>query len=286
MSLARGRFGIEYNPDRRRNDSSPVGWFVVAMLAVAAVSFCCVKTVAFFRRAGESGGERPDVTQSAPAQQPSQPRDSETQEPLPGAQTWTDKDLASRPVKVRQLLQKLDEAERTGQIELAVYTIEELRKLPGAFDLDDRLARRLGDLNMRWLLSNASSRWVASVKVKKGDSASRIAFEHGSTTAMLTRLNPGMDTTRLRAGDTVRVMNHPRLTLAVDTMSGSADLNLNGRFFRRYDIAPGSPKAGIFTVEKDAKSLFAKIGLSFQVRDRIELDSLMPRGSIVTVLAR
>ena len=84
-------------------------------------------------------------------------------------------------------------------------------------------------------------------------------------------------------------MNHPRMTLGVNLMSGAADLNLNGRFFRRYDIAPPpagvKPKAGIHKVEKDAKSLLRRLGVSFKVKDMVEIDSLMPKGAMVTVLA-
>ena len=39
--LARGKFGIEYNPKPLDEESSGIGWVVVAVLAVAAVSLAC-----------------------------------------------------------------------------------------------------------------------------------------------------------------------------------------------------------------------------------------------------
>lgn len=294
MALARGRFGIEYNPNRRRDDSSLVGWFVAAMLAIAAISFVGAKTIAFFRQAKEKAAAQ-EIASIAEGDAGANsvvnaiPDEPQKPEPLPGAESWCGEDLGSRPVRVRNLLLRLDEAERHGQIEMAISTIEDLRTLPGAFDLDERLARRLGDLNIRWLFDFANARWVSDVKVKKGDSASRIAYEHGSTLSSLVKLNSGLDVSRLQPGTVLKVMNHPRMTLGVNLISGTADLNLNGKFFRRYDIAPTSgdvkPKSGIHKVEKDAKSLLRRLGVSFKVKDMVEIDSLMPKGAMVTVLS-
>ena len=294
MALARGRFGIEYNPNRRRDDSSLVGWFVAAMLAIAAVSFVGAKAVSFFRQAKAKVGVQ-DISAIAEGEAAANSAVAAITEeepkslPLPGAESWCGDDLGSRPVRVRNLLLRLDEAERHGQIEMAISTIEDLRELPGAFDLDARLARRLGDLNMRWLFDFANARWVSEIKVKKGGSASRIAYEHGSTLASLVKLNADVDTSRLQPGMTLKVMNHPRMTLKVDLISGTADLNLNGKFFKRYELVQPSgakkPGAGIHKIEKDAKSLLKRLGVCLRIKDMVEIDSLMPKGAMVTVLA-
>ena len=192
-----------------------------------------------------------------------------------------------RPAKAQSLLMRLEEAEKSRDLVLIVTTIEQLRALPGKplADIDDSLARRLGALNVQWLFEYSNAQWVKRVKVKAGDSATRIAREHGSTLASFVKLNPGIDAGRLKIGMEVGVMNHPRLNLVVSARARTADLHLNGKFFKRYDLAIGtSAKPGAYEVGASPKKSLGECGVVVgNADDRSELESLLPRGSSITV---
>ena len=284
MSLARGKFGIEYIP-KPEKEPSGLGWVFVVVAVVAAVSFAWSLVGRIRARGDEADGaprstEPPAVAQPPPRLDPPEPPAvaQPPPRPLPPA-------MAERPAALRNLLRRLDVAERSGDVEMAVGAIEQIRALPGspAADLDDSLARRLGALNVRRLFERRNAQWVKAVTVKRGDSASRIAAENGSTLASLARLNGG-DVNRLVIGRTVYVMDHPRFNLVVHRRSRTADLSLNGKFFRRYDLADEVRGAvGAYRVPQNARSLWRTLGLSLAPASRDELETLLPAGAQVLV---
>jgi hypothetical protein len=280
-----GRFGLEYNPRQRERDSSGLGW-VFALVAVVALISLVWTLVGRFR-----GGEEAELappSEPPPAQEsPVEPEPKPAPEPIQSvAPVAGDGEmLAKRPVKVRNLLMRLEEAERRRDVEMAVSTIEQLRALPGspAADLDNVLARRLGDLNMKWLFVLKNAQWVKEVTVKRGDSASRIASENGSTLASLSRLNGG-SIDRVIIGSKLRVMNHPRFNLVVHRRSRTADLQLNGKFFKRYDLtAPVTGADGAYEIPGRIRQFWIERGISFSMKDRAELEMLLPKGAAVLV---
>ena len=195
-------------------------------------------------------------------------------------------DFGKRPPQVRNLLMRLEEAERKSDVEMEITTIEAIRSLPGtpAADLDDSLARRLGALNLRRLFELKSAQWVKHVEVKRGDSASRIAAENGSTLASMARLNGARDLSKLRIGEKVSVMDHPRFRLVVHRRTRLADLSLNGKFFRRYDLSSGvSGAPGAYEVTLPVRSFWSALGVSFGPVDRAEIEMLLPKGASVLV---
>jgi hypothetical protein len=278
----RGNFGIEYNPRQRERDSSGLGW-VFALVAIVALVSLAWTLVGRFR-------SRPDVQVAPPPSPPAEVREpapapKPVEEPVSPVAHADSGALAKRPVKVRNLLMRLEEAERRKDVEMAVSTIEQLRSLPGspAADLDNVLARRLGDLNMKWLFVLKNAQWVKEVTVKRGDNASRIAAENGSTLASLSKLNGG-NVERVLLGTKIRVMNHPRFNLVVHRRSRTADLQLNGKFFKRYDLAaPVSGDDGAYEIPSRIRPFWAERGISFSMRDRAELEMLLPAGASVLV---
>ena len=277
MSLARGKFGIEYNPKQMEPESSGFGWIVVvvAFAALISLSVVIVKRV----RSAEPVPETLEIPAAATV-----PRTvTVTNEVLP--EVVRDTEFAHRPPKVRNLLMRLKEAEKSKDIEMAVTTIESIRSLPGslAADLDDPLARRLGTLNLRRLFEVRNAQWVKTVTVGRGDSASRIAAENGSTLASLARLNGG-NVDRIRVGAKLYVMDHPRFNLVLHRRTRIADLSLNGKFFKRYDL-PGEVRAkdGAYEVPERRKLLWDRFGSAFKADDRAELEMLLPRGAPVLV---
>lgn len=276
MSLARGKFGIEYNPKQMEPESSGFGWIlvVVAFAALISLSVVIVKRV----RSVEPVPETLEISAAAAPQAV-----TVTNEVLPAV--VRDTEFSHRPPKVRNLLMRLKEAEKSHDIEMAVTTIESIRALPGsqAADLDDSLARRLGTLNLRRLFEVRSAQWVKAVTVGRGDSASRIAVENGSTLASLARLNGG-NVDRIRVGAKLYVMDHPRFNLVLRRRTRIADLSLNGKFFKRYDL-PGEVRAkeGAYEVPERRKLLWDRLGAAFRKDDCAELEMLLPTGASVLV---
>ena len=282
MSLARGKFGIEYNPRRMEPEPSGFGWVVVliALAALGSLSWVIVKRI----RSAEPIPETLEIaaTESVAAT-----------EPVPSAAVTNEKPqsvvrdtaFSRRPPKLRNLLMRLEEAEKRRDIEMAVTTIESIRALPGspAADIDDALARRLGSLNIRRLFEQRNARWVKTVTVGRGDSALRIAAENGSTLASLERLNGG-NVEKIRIGAKLHVMDHPRFNLVLRRRTRIADLSLNGKFFKRYDLQ-GEIKAreGAYEVPERRKLLWEGLGSVFGKGDRAELEMLLPKGAPVLV---
>ena len=284
MAFARGRFGIEYNPNPMDEESSGAGW-LVALIVLAAVA---VLAAAGVRRLVSSAPDEPSpidapvaVPTVAPVATNAPPRvEPPKPPPIPqGAER-------NRPRAAQNLLLKLEKAEAAQDVELAVSTIEQLRALPGeaVADLDNSLARRLGELNVRRLFVDKNRQWVKEVVVRRGDSATRIASENGSTLASLLKLNELPSADRLRVGQKLEVMDHPRFTIVVHRVAKYADLTLKGKFFKRYDIiAPVRAAAGNYETPAKLRAFLAEKGIALSPEDRAELDMLVPAKSSLLV---
>lgn len=291
MSLNRGRYGLEWNPRQDERKSSGIGWVVFVVILVALVSFS-VTLVRRYRAAARDAVAEPSVSETAgemspvaSAATPERPAARPAEPPPAIVPTVQRAVTEKRPPRVRNLLLRLEEAERQRDIEMAVSTIEQIRALPGspAADLDDALARRLGTLNMKRLFEKKTPLWVRQVEVRRGDTASRIAAENGSTFASFARLNGG-NVEKIRLGAKVHVLSHPRFTLVVHRRSRTADLLLKERFFKRYDLVKEpTGKAGTYELPRGSSAFWKSLGVSFKTPDQTEIDLLMPIGASVLV---
>ena len=281
--LERGRYGVEWTKRPEDRDLSIFWPIVFVVLVLALVSFA----VTLFRRMREDARGEGAPTEVVAVQPVSRPADAtparaadSTFTPPPNAA------YARRPQKVRNLLMRLEVAESKRDVEMAVTTIEQLRALPGepAADLDDALARRLGTLNWRRLFTLKNAQWVKTVTVKSGQSASRIAAESGSTFASLAKLNGGVEAVEtIRPGQSLFVMDHPRFALVVRRRTRTADLQLNGKFFKRYDLATEAGRDGAYEATLPIRDFWDEIDVSFRPADRAELELLLPQGASVLV---
>ena len=283
MSLARGKYGVEYNPRQMEREPSGLGWIVavIALLALVSLTWTLVKR---FRSSGEEMPPEVAEVQSAGPAVVETNRTSTAVEPPPVSIARTTV-LSRRPVKVRNLLMRLEEAEKNRDLEMAVTTIESIRALPGspAADIDDALARRLGSLNVRWLFEQKNAQWVKRVTVKRGDGASRLAVENGSTLASLVKLN-AVDASRIVLGQQLYVMDHPRFNLVVHRRTRTADLSLNGKFFRRYDLQREvTAKEGAYELPERKRAFFGNIGAALKPSDLEELETLLPTKTPVLI---
>lgn len=289
--LERGKFGIEYDPRQRESDSSGLGWvfLIVALVALASLAWTLVGRIRQSKAdAALVAAVEQEVDDSA-SDSDEAVRDTSRAETASASvlstPTVKTDNLQKRPQKVRNLLMRLSEAERRRDVEMAVTTIEAIRALPGspAADLDNALARRLSTLNIRRLFEQKNPQWVKTVKVKRGDSASRIAFENGSTLASFAGLNGG-DIDKLFVGAEVYVMNHPRFNLVIHRRTRTADLSLNGKFFRRYDLTGDvAAKEGAYEMTASPKNFWKALGAQFKDPDRTELETLLPVGAPVLI---
>jgi hypothetical protein len=173
---------------------------------------------------------------------------------------------------------------------MQISTIEQILALrtADAADVADELLPRLGQLNLSWLFDRNNPQWVARIKVKSGDTASRIASEPGSTLASFMKLNGLTDATRLVVGREMKVMNHPRFYLVLRSRLRAVDLYLNGKIFKRYFIVDGAKNAlvkpGDYRTPANLTDYFGRCGIELREDDMKELDMMVPRNTRFMVI--
>ncbi len=281
MSLAVGPYGIEYDP-RRREPENPVPRLMVLLVFVVALISLGVTIVKRVWFKAEDPVPVPPITQPAIPATPSPPPSP----PPAESKLLVAAGAENRPVKVRNLLLRLEEAERRNDWAMAVTTIEQICSLPGdpAADLYDKLYRRAGELNIRRLFEEHNAQWVTEVVAKSGENATRIAARHGSTLASLKKLNPTVDVEKLLIGQQLKVMTRPRFNLIIHTRAQTADLKLNGRFFKRYDLRDKVTGAvGAYETTTPLRKQLAEKGIWLNRDDRTELETLIPKGSLLII---
>lgn len=203
------------------------------------------------------------------------------------AREWAE-NAGSRPARERMLLERLADAERLGKLAIAADTIENLRDRPAMADLDDRLSRRLGELNVQRLMSGEATPWTAETTVRRGQTVHRIAREHGTTVAAVRTLNGMKPGEEPEAGRKLRVLEFPRAAFVIHRQTRHADLSLNGKLFKRYYVSVGEKTlAGSYPVtsrpEEGPRSRFAQLGIKVVPAEMKELDMFLAPGSSLVV---
>jgi len=274
MSYQRGRFGVEFRPEAPSEETPWLLWAIIIAVFVVLI----YGSIAGYRRVVKWIEQRPpedpasvtNVSVSVTEPDVSAPKIAVTGE---------------RPRKVRNLLMKLDKAIADTNYAFQVAIIEELRSLPGspAADLDDSLARSLGRLNLRILFdASHKNEWVKRVEIKRGNSASRIASEWGTTLKCVEKLNGNF--AKIHVGGFLWVMNHPQFRLSVYRKTRIADLSLNGKFFKRYYLTDDVKGAnGSYVFPSNTRVFFAEYGVWFTNKDVAELEMLLPKGANMTI---
>ena len=313
MGYERGRFGVEYQP-RRSAETHRLRALALGIVLIVLVVFTWYR-VTHRRAAPPEPTETPSLVPPppapretarpavpAPTKKRATPESSAVAAPKspPAAPRLSEaarraaalaEASTARSEKERVLLQRWAEAERQGNVALAIDALRKLYERPTMADVRDTLMRRLGELNLRHLFSGQTTPWTVIVKAKRGDSRDRIAREHRSTPAVVARLNPDMKWERLRPGDAVRVLDFPSAVLVIDTQRGCADLSLkNGQFFRRYVVsAPKTTPAGVYPIAPETGATvhtrFKELGVKMTAADRAEIEMFLAPGSRITVVS-
>ena len=280
MSLARGKFGIEFDPLRDEERPSGRGILIGAAVLVVLVSFAA--TLVNRLRARTAGN--PDAGAAVLAEAPRPAPSALPAPPLSPAVPPGKALLEERPRVVRNLLMRLTEAERDRDLSRQVETIELLRAAPGnpVADIDHLLVKRLGRLNFRWMFGTDRSPWTVEITPRKGNSAERLAKEQGMTVAALLKLNRWRTPDEMRPGKPVRALNHPNFALIVHPRNRLVELMLDGKLFKAYELTRAASLApGLYSLPDDYAGQFARLGLSFAPADLAELSLfLMPRAPL------
>lgn len=324
MGFAQGKYGVLYHPGRRRPEGNrfPRALFACAVLLAGGAAALLMRSdsadngsdvvpppaaapVATASEA-EAPAEKPFTkpsAKSAPATKPADrlalPRpdapqggpETRRRPPLP---SWLEKaieDSGSRPVKVRQQLERLAQGLREERLALAIDALERLYDQPTMADLEQHLVGQLGLLNMRRLVTETNTPWTVMQSVRRGDTLERLSRERRTTLAATRKLNPGVEPSRLRPGQKVRLLNYPSAALVVHKKLEYADLFMkNGsRLFKRYYLRVDENVApGVYPVSGEggetASAIFGKLGVRTSAKsDREELEMFMSSGSRVTV---
>ena len=291
---------VEYDASRRHGKSG--GWRVaVYAVVLVAVAISFMSSRGCFSRKRDVKADAVGPATFVPDKLPSVPASpvssNEVARPAPKppppspaarqASSWAE-NASGRSVRERTLLLRLADAERQGRLAIAVDTIEQLRAIPSMADIDDKLARRLGDLNVKRLFSGEPVPWTVEVTVRRGQSVHRIAKEHGTTVAAVRRLNGLSATEEPSAGRRLRVLEFPRAAFVVHKPTRHADLVLNGKLFKRYYVSVGKKTPpGAYPITSLAKegprSRFAALGIKIAAVDMRELDMFLAPGSSLTI---
>ena len=278
MSLTRLKYGIETNSVERNNEHSGIGWIVVAIVVIAAISF----VITVIGRISSDVDTNSLPEESVPKKELPKSKIASIVNETPPVEITN---MDGRSPKIRSLLLRLEKCAEAGELEMQISTIEQIRSIrsPDAVDLSEELLPRLGQLNLSWLFDKHNPQWITKVKVKSGDTASRIASEHGSTLASLMRLNGISDAHRLAAGSELIVMNHPRFYLVLHMRLRAIDLYLNGKIFKRYfiteDFKDIKVKPGDYKTPANLGDYFRQVNIKLRSDDLEELNMLVPRNS-------
>ena len=292
---------IEYDATRTKDVSGGWRWAVLAVLLLAVgVSLVYARFVSRDRAPVQVpdapppriAADAPPATSPLMATNAAVAQRADAPPPRPSeaakeAEAWAE-GASARPARERALLQRLADAERLGKLAIAVDTIEQLRAKPSMADLDDRLARRLGTLNVKRLFSGEPVPWVSETTVRRGQTVHRIAREHGTTVAAVRQLNGLGPQEEPAPGRKLRVLEFPKATLVVHKQTRHADLTLNGRLFKRYYVSTGrGAMPGAYPItsrsEEGPRSRFTALGIRVAPKDMRELDMFLAPGSTLTV---
>jgi LysM repeat protein len=286
---------LEYDASRNNSNVSGWRWAVYAVVAVS-ITISFISARGCFRKKNENRLTSAE-TQVQIAQTNIVENKNVTvqrQKPATGlsfaakqASQWA-ADASGRSARERTLLLRLADAESQGKLSIAADTIETLRSIPSMADLDDKLARRLGDLNIQRLYSGKPVPWVAEVKVRRGQNINLIAREHGTTIAAICKLNKISPDDKLKAGSTLRVLEFVRAAFVVHKKTYYADLSLNGKWFKRYYVSTSKKtKPGAYPItsapQEGPQSRFAELDIRIAPKDVQELSMFLAPGSSLTI---
>jgi len=99
--------------------------------------------------------------------------------------------------------------------------------------------RLLGMLNVILTTTPRAMPGKVAYTVKEGDTLSKITSEFICPKQLIMKINKIADEDKIRPGDVLRILDHPKFEIEVSKKTNTLLVTLNGQFFKRYLVGTG-----------------------------------------------
>ena len=104
----------------------------------------------------------------------------------------------------------------------------------------ERVEEILGRINVALLTTPRAMPGKVEYVIKPGDSMAKIASEFVCPVLLIQKINNIANPDRIRPGDVLRVMDHPKFALEISKRDNTLLVTLDGKFFKRYSVGTGT----------------------------------------------
>ncbi|MGA0333875.1 MAG: L,D-transpeptidase family protein [Kiritimatiellia bacterium] len=139
---------------------------------------------------------------------------------------------------IKPMLHRAESAYRAGRWVEARETLRRASAFAEPDEQKSEVLTKLGELNLKLLLSPYDQPEAVWVEVQPGDSLGKIAARANTTIELLQAMNR-MTGTQLRVGRRLKVL-FAEFRVEIDKSENVADLYLDGEFFKRYAVSTGA----------------------------------------------
>jgi len=143
--------------------------------------------------------------------------------------------------EVSGLLKRVQELEDGGDLVSARMILQKLRLRPDASTVRPLVEKRIGEINIKLILSDKPMPGKLLYKIKSGDLVSRLTHRYRNTEEYILRVNKIDRPEKIRIGQELWVLDNPVFELMIDKSDFKAVLLFNNRFFKVYKIGLGDP---------------------------------------------
>ncbi|MDA3923754.1 MAG: LysM domain-containing protein [Kiritimatiellae bacterium] len=159
--------------------------------------------------------------------------------------------------EVARLLKRVDELEDGGELVSARMILQKLRLRPDGATVRSLVEKKIGEINIKLILSDKSMPGKLLHKIQSGDLVSKLIRRYKNTEEYILRVNKIDRPERIRIGQELWVLDNPNFELMIDKSDFKAVLLFNNRFFKVYIIglgAVGTVPAGRYEVRSRTQS--------------------------------
>ena len=110
----------------------------------------------------------------------------------------------------------------------------------------------LGDVNVELIMSRRGMPGKVNYSVQEGDTLGSIVNQFVCPKLHIMKMNNIQDENRIRPGDVLRVMDHPKYEIEINKTDNTLVLTFNGEFFKRYKVGTGefgTTPVGTFVID-------------------------------------
>ena len=229
-------------PDRRP-------WIILPVLIVIGIGVYLF----FFRHGDDSVKPESDAGANENVERASEPVASQ-QGVLPASGELPSPELPAAG-DVAGLMQQADKLAEQGELyEARLKYLAALEKAKSRSVIRD-IERKLGDVDIKLVLSPRQMPEKVDYVVKRGDSLARIAKKYGTTVDLIQKNNLLRNPNRINAGDRLRIFTG-KFSLLCSKSRHDLLVMMNGEFFKRYQVGTGrfgKTPVGTFVIREKIK---------------------------------